>query len=58
LLFGVTYRYIIQEDSNPQLKAGAVLAFGLVRGLTVLDIGLNILSKLLPFIDPQITIKW
>lgn len=31
-LFGVTYRYIIRTDSNPHLKDGAVLAFGLVRG--------------------------
>jgi hypothetical protein len=33
LLFGVTYRYIIRSDKNPQLKAGGILAFGLVRGL-------------------------
>ncbi|PSB12979.1 hypothetical protein C7B61_05280 [filamentous cyanobacterium CCP1] len=31
-LFGVTYRYIVRQDDNPQLKAGAVMAFGLVRG--------------------------
>jgi hypothetical protein len=37
LLFGVTYRYIIRTDENPQLKSGGVLAFGLVRGLTQLD---------------------
>ncbi|MFH7025386.1 MAG: hypothetical protein ACHBN1_08265 [Heteroscytonema crispum UTEX LB 1556] len=41
LLFGVTYRYIIRCDQNPQLKAGGVLAFGLVRGLTLVDAGLN-----------------
>jgi hypothetical protein len=41
LLFGVTYRYIIRSDQNPQLKAGGVLAFGLVRGLTLVDAGLN-----------------
>ncbi len=33
LLFGVTYRYIIRTDRNDHLNAGAVLAFGLVRGL-------------------------
>ena len=33
-LFGITYRYIIRQDNNPHLNAGAVLAFGLVRGLT------------------------
>jgi hypothetical protein len=39
LLFGVTYRYVIRQDKNPQLKAGGVLAFGLVRGLAQLDAG-------------------
>lgn len=37
LLFGVTYRYAIREDENPQLKAGVVLAFGLVRGLAPVE---------------------
>ncbi len=41
LLFGVTYRYIIRSDKNPQLKAGGVLAFGLVRGLTQIELGWN-----------------
>jgi hypothetical protein len=36
-LFGVTYRYVIRVDNNPQLKLGAVFAFGLVRGLSELD---------------------
>lgn len=40
-LFGVTYRYIIRDDSNPHLKTGAVFAFGLVRGLAQVDVGLN-----------------
>lgn len=42
LLFGVTYRYIIRSDKNPQLKAGGVLAFGLMRGLTQIELGLNL----------------
>ncbi|MGI0488127.1 hypothetical protein ACN4EK_22020 [Pantanalinema rosaneae CENA516] len=37
-LFGVTYRYIIRQDKNAHLKSGAVLAFGLVRGLAQVDI--------------------
>ncbi|MFN6566544.1 hypothetical protein [Dendronalium sp. ChiSLP03b] len=41
LLFGVTYRYIIRSDKNPQLKAGGVLAFGFVRGLTQIEVGWN-----------------
>ena len=36
-LFGVTYRYIVRQDDNPHLKSGAVLAFGLVRGLAQVD---------------------
>ncbi|MEO1373361.1 MAG: hypothetical protein AAFW70_03355 [Cyanobacteria bacterium J06635_10] len=49
-LFGVTYRYIIREDENPQLKAGSVFAFGLVRGLTQVDAGLNFSLSVFPFI--------
>ena len=37
-LFGVTYRYIVRTDRNDHLNAGAVLAFGLVRGLAQLDV--------------------
>ncbi len=48
-LFGVTYRYIIREDENSHLKSGAVLAFGLVRGLGQIDIGISTKSALLPF---------
>lgn len=36
-LFGVTYRYAVRRDTNPQLKSGAVGAFGLVRGLALLE---------------------
>ena len=39
-LFGVTYRYAIRTDTNPQLKSGVVLAFGLVRAFGQLDAGL------------------
>ena len=40
-LFGVTYRYIIRQDDNSHLKDGAVLAFGLVRGLTPVEVEQN-----------------
>ncbi len=50
LLFGVTYRYIIRSDKNPQLKAGGVLAFGLVRGLTQVEVGLSDSKSVLPFV--------
>lgn len=40
-LFGITYRYIIRQDRNSHLQDGAVLAFGLVRGLAQIDVGLN-----------------
>lgn len=36
-LFGITYRYIIRQDQNSHLKDGAVLAFGLVRGLALAE---------------------
>ncbi|MGL5939189.1 MAG: hypothetical protein ACRC2S_02195 [Waterburya sp.] len=36
-LFGVTYRYIIRDDHNFHLNDGAVLAFGLVRGLALVE---------------------
>lgn len=48
-LFGVTYRYIVREDQNPHLKSGAVLAFGLVRGLAQVDAGFNLQGTLWPF---------
>jgi hypothetical protein len=37
-LFGVTYRYIIRTDRNDHLSSGAVLAFGLVRGLAQVNV--------------------
>ena len=46
-LFGVTYRYIIRGDRNFHLNDGAVLAFGLVRGLALVESNL-IFSELLP----------
>jgi hypothetical protein len=56
-LFGVTYRYAIRSDTNPQLKSGVVLAFGLVRAFGQLDAGLFFeaakipaLQDLLPFV--------
>ncbi|RUR86154.1 hypothetical protein ACF3DV_16465 [Chlorogloeopsis fritschii PCC 9212] len=49
-LFGVTYRYIIRQDQNPHLKSGGVLAFGLVRGLTQIDVGVTFASTIVPLI--------
>lgn len=40
-LFGVTYRYIVRQDHNLQLKAGAVMAFGLIRGLAQTEMVLD-----------------
>lgn len=37
-LFGATYRYILRQDTNMHLKSGAVLAFGLTRGLAQADL--------------------
>ena len=36
-LFGVTYRYIIRNDRNSHLNDGAVFAFGLIRGLALVE---------------------
>ena len=49
-LFGVTYRYIIRVDTNPHLKTGGIWAFGLVRGLTQIEVGWNINNPVLPFL--------
>lgn len=49
-LFGITYRYVIRQDQNPHLRSGAVLAFGLVRGVAQVDTGLQHHSPLLPLI--------
>jgi hypothetical protein len=47
-LFAVTYRYVIRRDRNPHLRSGAVMAFGLVRGLAQLEAGLQAQITLLP----------
>ena len=40
MLFGITYRYIASQQENPHLRSGAVGAFGLVRALAQVDIGI------------------
>ncbi|MBE9127264.1 MULTISPECIES: hypothetical protein [unclassified Coleofasciculus] len=40
-LFGVTYRYAVRTDPNPHLKTGVVMAFGLVRGLALVEVKHN-----------------
>lgn len=68
-LFGVTYRYVIRRDANPHLKSGAVLAFGLVRGLAQIEPGLQTepnllllglmgLESLLLFVSARLAIDW
>ena len=47
-LFGVTYRYAIRRDTNPHLKSGVVLAFGLVRAFGQLDAGLSFEAGKMP----------
>jgi hypothetical protein len=47
-LFGVTYRYAIRRDTNPQLKSGVVLAFGLVRAFGQVDAGLSFEAGKMP----------
>jgi hypothetical protein len=43
-LFGIAYRYIIRGDRNHHLQSGAVLAFGLVRGLAKVNLDLSDLT--------------
>ncbi len=50
-LFALTYRYAIRQDQNPQLKAGVVFAFTLVRGLAQVDAGSAIAQNLWPFVS-------
>jgi hypothetical protein len=66
-LFGITYRYIVRQDQNPHLKSGAVLAFGLVRGLAQVEllwqtpaIGLAVLvgESLLLFAGDRLLLDW
>ncbi len=68
-LFGITYRYVIRNDANLQLKSGAVIAFGLVRGLgqvelqlsdhslPLISLALPLAESLLWFILPQILLE-
>jgi hypothetical protein len=68
-LFGVTYRYIIRTDQNPHLKSGAVLAFGLVRGLSQVEgsqhlwampwlAGLQVVESLVLFVAARLVLDW
>ncbi|HBB35975.1 MAG TPA: hypothetical protein DDZ80_30125 [Cyanobacteria bacterium UBA8803] len=68
-LFGVTYRYIIRDEENPQLKAGAVLAFGLVRGLAPAEgyqyipdtfwlLGVLTIESIFSFAIARLTLDW
>jgi hypothetical protein len=51
-LFGVTYRYVIRQDTNPHLKSGAVMAFGLTRSLAQIETAIepNFLAMCLPLL--------
>ena len=68
-LFGVTYRYVIREDKNPQLNAGVVLAFGLVRGLAPVEgqqtmtdavwlLSVLGVESILGFVFTRLTLDW
>lgn len=50
-LFALTYRYAVRQDKNPQLNAGVVLAFTLVRGLAQVDAGSAIAQNFWPFLS-------
>jgi hypothetical protein len=48
-LFGLTYRYAVGRSQYGQLQAGVVLAFGLVRGLALVDVGSALAQQGWPF---------
>lgn len=50
-LFALVYRYTIRKDQNPQLNAGVVFAFTLVRGLALVDVGSAIAQNGWPFLS-------
>uniref|UniRef100_UPI000A045664 hypothetical protein n=2 Tax=Picosynechococcus sp. PCC 8807 TaxID=195248 RepID=UPI000A045664 len=49
-LFALTYRYAVRTDDNPQLNAGVIAAFALVRGVALVDAGSAIAQKGWPFV--------
>ena len=53
-LFGLTYRYAVRQDHNPQLKSGVITAFGLVRGLAQVDAGSALAQHSWPFVAASI----
>jgi hypothetical protein len=68
-LFAVTYRYVIRQDRNVHLGSGAVMAFGLVRGLAQVDVGvqaqlpplaliLMVVESLLLFAGLRLVLDW
>jgi uncharacterized membrane protein YadS len=68
-LFGITYRYVIRTDQNDHLNSGAVLAFGLVRGLAQIELkefdlsqvwidGLIVIESMLMFAIARYTIDY
>lgn len=68
-LFAVTYRYVIRQDQNFHLGSGAVMAFGLVRGLAQVDVGVQaefapltlvmmVLDSVLLFAGLRLVLDW
>lgn len=68
-LFGITYRYVVRDDENSHLQEGAVLAFGLVRGLAPVEVEQNLsaafwslgvlgVESVLCFAIARVTLDW
>lgn len=67
-LFAVTYRYVIRRDQNPHLRSGAVGAFGLVRGLAMVEmswqqlhpcvLGMLVIESFLLFGGIRLVLDW
>ncbi len=50
VVFGINYRYAVRTDRNSHLGSGVVMAFGTVRGLAQLDVGLMAQGVIWPFV--------
>jgi hypothetical protein len=49
-LFGITYRYAVRQNGNPQINLGVIFAFSLVRGLALVDVAAALSLKGWPWL--------
>lgn len=49
-LFGITYRYVVRQDSSSYLRSGVIFAFSFVRGLALVNVGAAVTMMGWPFL--------